>query len=82
MVRVCLGTDESPVKAHADLFEQRMGQIVHGPQLVGNRQVIAVHFLQLQFYLEEATIEIDVIFLWVYLKLDGIDTRGVGLNGD
>ena len=82
-VRIRLGTDQGVVQPHANLFEERVGQVVGQEDLRGGggRQGRAVGFLEFQFQFKFALTQIDVFRLGFDLKIHRRDARGEGMHG-
>ena len=81
MIGIGLRTDQCATESHIDLFEQRVSQIVHRPEVGGIDHVITIRKLECQLHLEDSPTEIHVIFLRAHLEFQQIDTCRLGLNG-
>ena len=83
MIRVGLWTDEGIVESNGDLFEEGMSDVVDQEGVFAGHHVPGTRgFLQSQFDFEITARQIHVIFLRIDLKIDRVDPRGEGMNGD
>ena len=82
VVGVGLGTDGSVVEANADLFEEGVGYVIDQKCVFGSHCIHRTRFLQFPFNLEVTAQEIHVFILRIDLKIDRVDPRGEGMNGD
>ena len=82
MVSVGLRTDEGSIESNTDLFEDGVSYVVDQIGMVGCYCIVPVAFLQSPFQFKVAAREIDVIFLRIDLKIDGVDAGREGMNGD
>ena len=82
MIRVRLWTDECSIESDADLFEEGVRYVVDQEGFVCVQGIGPIAFLELPIDFEVTAREIDVIFLRINLKIDGVDLCGKRLNGN
>ena len=82
VIGVSLGTDERVVEWNADLFEEEVGFVIDQKRVFGSHCIRRTRFLQFPFDLEGTAREIHVIIFRIDMKIDRVDPRGEGMDGD
>ena len=82
MVRVRLRTDEGSIESDTDLLEEGVCYVVDQKGIVRVQCIASSCFLELPFQFKVTAGEVDVIFLRIDLKIDGVDTSGKRTDGD
>ena len=82
MVSVRLRTDQRSIEPNTDLLEDGVSYVVDQKGTVACYCIVTVAFLQSPFQFEVTAREINVIFFRIDLKIDRVDTRREGMNGD
>ena len=82
MVRIRLRTDERTIESNTDLLEDGVSDVVDQKGFVSRICITSRCFLELSFDFKVTAREIDVIFLRIDLKIDGVDSSGEKIDGD
>ena len=82
MVGVRLRADEGSIESDTDLLEDGVGYVVDQKGFVRVHGIASCCFLELPFQFKVTAREVDVIFLRIDLKIDGVDPCGERTNGD
>ena len=82
MVRVRLRTDEGSIESDTDLLEEGVHYVVDQKGFVRVHGIASSCFLELPFQFKVTAREVNVIFLRIDLKIDGVDACGERTDGD
>ena len=82
MIGARLRTDQGAIQLQVNLFDDRMGQIVDGPQFFIDHQVSIVTLFQTQFHGKVTASQIHKIVQPWHNEFHGIDACGGGLDDD